>query len=540
MALEFTLPPAAPAGLARALALFRQRDYVSAEAICRKILEDTPAQSQALHLLALVLADTGDSAQAMSCIEQARQQDPQNPALLGAHALLLLRANRLEEAEAEARAALAVQPLLPDVLDVLGAVRWRRGDTAEARENFTQALEQNPAHTGAFGDLALLAEQSNDVAEAERLAAEGLARRPDDVMLLMVHGRCLRRREDWTGARAVFERLAQQGTAVLRRDAEYELVLCHAALGDAGSAFAHAERANHLARQNAPQALADARDFMAQIHYLERRFTREWVAAWQPLETTSAGPMPAFLAGFARSGTTLLDSMLGAHPGIALLEERGTELAMIRVLDSLPGGYPEALLKLTATEYGRVLAAYRSAAKPQDSGGRLLLDKSPFLTVHAGLVQRIFPGAPLIFMVRHPCDVVLSAFLTNLELNSGSAHFTRLGSSVDLYCSVMSLWQRYREVLPLHCLVLRYEDLLDDPRTVLGRALDFLGLPWSERVLHHTEHVATRGPINTASYAQVSRPLYQSSRGRWQRYRKYLEPYLARLEPYCRYFGYAL
>ncbi|MDE2109229.1 MAG: sulfotransferase, partial [Gammaproteobacteria bacterium] len=258
------------------------------------------------------------------------------------------------------------------------------------------------------------------------------------------------------------------------------------------------------------------------------------------LPQDAAAKTPAFLAGFARSGTTLLDSMLAAHADIAVLEERATEQAMITALNQFPAGYPEALKDLTPEQQAQVRQGYFNAAALAPADGRRIVDKSPFLTVHLGMLQRIFPGAPVIFMLRHPCDVVLSCFLTNMELNSGTVHFTRLDSSVELYCKVMALWQRYTEVLPLNCQRVRYEDLLDDPEATLRQVLAFLGVPWSDDVLRHVEHVAQRGKINTASYAQVSRPLYLSSRDRWRRYVKYLEPYLPRLRPYCELFGYAL
>lgn len=540
MNLEFTLPPQAPRDFGQAVVLFRNRRYREAQALCLELLKQQPGQAQVLHLLGLIFADQGDTAQALGCLEQALKLDSGNATLLAAHALILFRAWRLEEAERAARAALELQPQLTDVVDILGSILWRRGDAAAARECFEQALQQTPGHAGAWGNLALLNEQSNRVAEAERMAEQGLALRPQDVMLRLVRGRCLRRRGEFARARAQLEPLAQGGTPALRRDAGYEIALCADALGDAGLAFAHAERANRLAEQVAPHTLKDGQDYMQQIAYLHERYTPEWVNAWRTLPQGAAAGMPAFLAGFARSGTTLLDSMLAAHPRIAVLEERATEQAMIAALQQLSAGYPQALKDLTPEQQTQVQQSYFKAAALAPADSRRIVDKSPFLTVHLGMVQRIFPGAPVIFMLRHPCDVVLSCFLTNMELNSGTVHFTRLDTSVELYCKIMSLWQRYTEVLPLNCQRVRYEDLLDNPEATLRQVLTFLGVPWSEQVLRHVENVAERGRINTASYAQVSRPLYQTSRNRWRRYTKYLEPYLPRLQPYCELFDYSL
>jgi len=540
MNLESIIPSQASPTFEQALALFHQRRYPEAEKICVSLLELQPDQAPVLHLLGLIVADRGDTVKALGCLEQALKLDAKNPKLLGVYALLLFRTWRLDEAERAARAALDLQPQLADVVDILGSILWRRGDVAAARECFERALQQTPMHPGAWGNLTLLNEQSNRVAEAERMAEEGLALRPHDVMLRLVRARCLRRRGDLAQARAQFEALAQEGTPALRRDAGYELALCADAQGEAGLAYAHAERANLLAEQIAPHTLRDARIFMEQIHNLHACFTPEWVASWRSLPQAGAAKAPVFLCGFPRSGTTLLDSMLGAHPKIVVLEERATAQAMITALDKPPGQYPNAMHDLTDQQFAEVRQSYFQAAALADGEHRQIVDKSPFLTMHLGLVQRIFPGTPIVFMARHPCDVVLSCFMTNMELNSGTAHFTRLNSSVELYCKVMSLWQRYREVLPLNSHVLRYEDFLDRPEESLRAVLTFMGIPWSDKVLRHAEHVATRGKISSASYAQVSRELYQTSRERWRRYTKYLEPYLPQLQPYCELFGYTL
>lgn len=540
MNLEITIPPRVPPSFEQALTLFRERRYSESEAVCVELLKHQPEQASVLHLLGLVLADRGETRRALVCVEKALKLNAQDPKLLGAYALLLFRVWRLDEAEQAARAALALQPQLTDVVDILGSILWRRGNVVAARECFEHALQQTPGHAGAWGNLALLNEQSNRVAEAERMAEQGLKQRPQDVMLRLVRGRCLRRRGEFFQARAQLEPLAQGGTPSLRRDAGYEIALCADALGDVSLAWAHAQRANQLAEQAAPHALQEGRNFMLQIHALHARFVPDWVAAWRTLSTDTAAVTPAFLAGFPRSGTTLLDSMLGAHPDIVVLEERATEQAMIAALNQCPGGYPEALSDLTPEQHAQVRQYYFRAAALADSESRRIVDKSPFLTVHLGMVQRIFPGAPVIFMLRHPCDVVLSCFMTNLELNSGTVHFTHLDTSVELYCKVMSLWRRYLEALPLNCHQVRYEELLDDAEASLRKVLTFLDMPWSDRVLQHVEHVVGRGNIQSASYAQVSRPLYQTSRDRWRRYAKYLEPHLPQLQPYCELFGYSL
>ncbi|MGB9430579.1 MAG: sulfotransferase [Gammaproteobacteria bacterium] len=523
----------------QAVELFSAGRLPEAAAVCRGLLDVQPQHVQALHMLSLILANEGQTAEALEGIERVIQLEPQSLALRAAKASMLLYAERLDEAEAVVQAGLAAQPQAPDLLDLLGVIRLGRGDPRSAEECFRSALKLSPGHAGARGNLALLYEQSNRMEEVLCLTQEGLAARPGDVTLRLVLGRCQRRQGDYAAARNTLTALQQAGTPKLRRDVEYELALCADALEETEAAFEHSRHANALARELKPQSVIEGQGFGDLVQNLYARFTPEWVAAWQDLPADSSA-QPMFLVGFPRSGTTLLDSMLGAHPDVMVLEERPTVQAMLDGLVHLPGGYPEALKDLTEAERAALARDYSRVATAHARDRKCALDKSPFLSVHAGLIQRVFPGAPILFMVRHPCDVVWSCFMTNMELNPGTVHFTELPSTVNLYCGIMALWLRYRDLLPLNYRLVRYEDLLDAPGEVLRDILAFLGLPWSENVLRHTEHVAVRGRISSASYAQVSRPLYHSARDRWRRYVKYLEPYFPQLRPYCELFGYAL
>ncbi|MGH8373351.1 MAG: tetratricopeptide repeat-containing sulfotransferase family protein [Gammaproteobacteria bacterium] len=475
---------------------------------------------------------------AIAALEQALASDPANPEALHCLALCLQRLGRLQGAEAVARKALAVQPAAPDVLDNLGVILLQRGDPEAARTCFERALVHADSHPGALANLALLHEQNNRLDEAERLARKGLANNPQAVTLRLVLGRCLRRRSEFAAARQVFESLGETDVPALRKDVAYELGLCADAEGDTDAAFMHTNHANVLVRSMYPQAEQEARGFSELIARLQQRFTPEWVAAWQGLSESGEESSPAFLIGFPRSGTTLLDTMLGAHPEVTVLEEQASVQSMLACLTAQVGSYPDALATLTPADQSVIKHAYRDAIVKPAGYGKQLLDKSPFNTVHVGLITRIFPDAPILFATRHPCDVVLSCFMTNFALNSGTAHFTALGSTVRLYCSVMSLWQTYTQILQLNYRLVRYEDLIADPEAELREIISFLGLPWSPAVLDHMTHAATRKDVRTASYAQIGHELYSDARNRWRRYRKHLEPYLETLQPFCKLFGY--
>lgn len=540
--------------------------------LCRRILGNTPEHCQALHMLSLVLAAQGRIAEGLTCIERAVRLEPQHPVLHVAHgrilllashyeaaiaaferalgadpanpealhclALCLQRLGRLQAAEAAARKALQLRPAAPDLLDNLGVILMQGGDLEAARGCFERALTYADTHPGALANLALLHEQNNNLAEAEKLAQKGLAVRPDAMTLRLVLGRCQRRRFEYVAARTTFEGLRESGTPALRKDVEYELALCADAMGDAEVAFTHMQHANLLARSMYPQAEAQGREFIESIRRLQKQFTPEWVSTWRKSPQSYPDRLPAFLIGFPRSGTTLLDTMLGAHPQITILEERPTVQAALTHLDHEGNVYPGSLATLEEAALRNLAQVYRDAAGKPGGEDEYLLDKSPFHTVHLGLIERIFPGTPILFATRHPCDIVLSCYMTNFALNSGTVHFTALDACVNLYCDVMSLWSTYTRTLPLNYRLVRYEDLIDHPEAELREIIGFLGLPWSPKVLDHVTHAAARTDVRTASYAQIGRELYHDASSRWHRYRNYLEPHLQVLQPFCELFGY--
>jgi hypothetical protein len=152
-----------------------------------------------------------------------------------------------------------------------------------------------------------------------------------------------------------------------------------------------------------------------------------------------------------------------------------------------------------------------------------------------GLIRLLFPASPIIHVVRHPLDIMLSCYTNQLYHGSACAlsletlafHFIETWKLVDHYIAEMDL--RYTRI--------RYEDLLSDTEGEIRRLLNFIGEPWDPRCLdfHKSDRVA-----RTASYVQVSQPLYRTSQERWRAYRKHLEPVIPALTPLIEKLGYSL
>jgi hypothetical protein len=171
-------------------------------------------------------------------------------------------------------------------------------------------------------------------------------------------------------------------------------------------------------------------------------------------------------------------------------------------------------------------------------GHRLLIDKDPNYQIMIPAFVRIFPEIKLLLAIRDPRDVVLSCFvLPHWPLRTATVTFLNLEATVRSYTRVMGIWRTLKPLIKNPCLEVRYEDMVDDLESVARRTLDFLGMPWDDRVLAFDEH-ARKKLVRSPTYADVTQKVYKRARGRWRNYRKYLEPHLEKLEPFVKAFGY--
>jgi hypothetical protein len=252
-------------------------------------------------------------------------------------------------------------------------------------------------------------------------------------------------------------------------------------------------------------------------------------------------PPPAFLIGFPRSGTTLLEQVLDSHPRIQSMDEKPAVAAMREHFLDLVRTDGASLSTLTAEQSDALKATYLEAVDGfiDRRPGAMLIDKLPLNIVWTHLIQRVFPDARFIVAVRHPLDVCLSCFMQDFAMNRAMTGFLTLKGAALTYAAVMELWRAQRARPSLNHHAVRYEDLVDDLPRQMASTLNFLDIPWNDSVLDHMTHVKAKDIINTPSYHQVSRPLYADSKFRWRRYERYLGEIKPILAPFIEEFGYS-
>jgi tetratricopeptide (TPR) repeat protein len=492
-------PDSAPIRLNLATAIIHTGDWNAAEAVLRKMAEDFPNDPKPFVELHALLKEWGHHEVALDAIEEAIQRAPNDiPLLLGKASLL------------------------SDMTNSIGAEAVYR-----------QVLELDDDNAMAHLGLALCFDLTNQTDKLSALVQQAQERDIGPNALNFIRAYDHRRGKRFAEALTAIGQVPDDLESVRRAHLTGQLL---EGLGRHDEAYQSYVQMNEISVKISPRSEEIAVSYRNMVRGRRETTTEEWVSQWRPEARKDPRPTPVFLFGFPRSGTTLLDTMLMGHPSIEVLEEEPTLHPAFRLLshDELPVATDDEI-QAARDGYFETVASL-TPLKP----GNLLVDKNPLAINAVPYIRRLFPDARIILALRHPCDVVLSCVVTNFRLNDGMSSFTRLDTAAELYDLSFSYFERVQSLMPTPTHTVMYEKVVADRDSELRALFDFLGLDWHDAVLDHQSTALARGRIKTASYAQVVEPIYQRSAGRWQNYRKHLEPIFPVLRPWVEKFGYSL
>ncbi len=575
-------PAATLAALARAQA---REDHVVARRLAQEVLEAEPGQRDALAALFDLLREEGKPDAAGIVAERLTRVEPNDgraravaaqhflarrdwakaalharmlvrlaPLDVTAHAIMarvFLSTNHAVAAEHHARVALrlvrARDPAAPaPALQLqLGTALHNQGRLAEARALFARLCARHGDTLDVLLAWATLEESARamDASAALLDRAERIA--PGHRRIAMARAGLHRRRKEPERALAVLDALTpatptgEEATHALLQKGQ---VLD--SLGRYDEAFAAFDAYKAQLRAQTGQAYRAAE--AAQLAAALREFFTASRDALLPRAAVRAdAPQPIFIVGFPRSGTTLVEQTLTSHPQVAA----GDELPIVNMLADRaqtllgsPAAYPQALSELwlgdrlghveTLRDLYLTEAARIGAADPARPW---FTDKMPLNETHLGLISLMFPRAPVIHLVRHPLDVVLSVFSNGLTHGYYCAY--ALESAATHYALIAGLVAHYRAAMPINYHAVRYEELVSDQERAVRAMLDFIGLPFDARTL---DFHANPRPARTASHAQVTERLYDRSRYRYRHYLRHLAPVIPILMPAIERLGYSV
>jgi len=222
----------------------------------------------------------------------------------------------------------------------------------------------------------------------------------------------------------------------------------------------------------------------------------------------------AFLIGFPRSGTTLLDTILRSHSKTLVLEEKPY------LLNVRHGFYKNHklsdILQINETEKIKMQEQYFNSFNYKSD--KLIIDKYPLNLIELGFIKTLFPNSKIILAIRHPLDCIISGVLTAFKMNDGMVNFENIQTTSFFYNECFELLFKYFNYYEINYHEVRYENVITNFEDEINKLLNFLNLKFEESIYNFHKTAMQRQKINTPSYDQVVQPIYSSSINRYKNF----------------------
>ncbi len=242
---------------------------------------------------------------------------------------------------------------------------------------------------------------------------------------------------------------------------------------------------------------------------------------------------PIFILGLVRSGTTLTESLCGAH---SLIEAAG-EIGHLSDLNSAlscysteENGHRNQIIGLSRADLGKMANDYIAPLRKLHKNSPLITDKLPNNFLQIGLISILFPNAKIIHCRRHPMDNCLSIY-SNPMIDYHKEYKSRLDTLGAYYIQYVQLMEFWKKTCPIPIHDVYYEDMVTNTQAVARGMMDYIGVDWEDGVMNRFN---AGGSVKTLSLWQVRQPVFQTSKGKWLQYERQLEPLREILEDQIR------
>jgi tetratricopeptide (TPR) repeat protein len=431
------------------------------------------------------LAKLGDMAQLETELEGLSTRQLKSAYLLSAVAMLYTQLGRREKAVDLYQAASKLEPKKAVHFYNVACMQRSLGELEAAEQNYDHAIRLNPADYESFkirSDLRRQSPDRNHVAELNALLEKGV--------------------DDARGAIQIRYALAKE-----LED-----------LGESKSSFEHLKAGSEQRRATIQYDVARDLETMATI---QDAFSAEVFAT---KSSGSDNAEPVFILGMPRTGTTLVERILGSHSDVFAAGELNNFAAqlmvMLRAVNEGKRVSRDDMVRSSASlEFRRLGEAYIQSTRPMTGHSLRFIDKMPLNFLYVGLIHLSLPNAKIINLHRDPVDTCYAIY-KQLFVDAYPFSYD-LEELARYYVAYAKLMEHWNAVLPGVIHTVRYEDVVADLEGESRRLIDYCGLEWQEQCLkfHENKEAST-----TASTAQVRRPIYKSSIGRWRDYESELQP----------------
>ena len=461
---------------------YQIKDFDQANILFQQILANDPENINALNGLSLIAIELGMLDTAKELLQTALRLNGQHPVIIKNLALVYTRLECIDDAIALYERMLRVDMKQVGVHGELARLYLFKGDVENALGNYKQAFRLDPSDPRNIHGLLQL--------DVKTVSEEDISRVKKQLNTSSL---------SLKDFRSFYFAMGYYYDKCGRYDQAFESYT---------AANADSEIDNKISYDAAAQE--------ARVTRLEKVFTAELFEKYTATESNDS-KCPVFIVGMPRSGSTLVEQMLATDKQVHAAGELNSIEKISKTLPLLSGGvhtYP-GLLKNIDPEIIRQLADTHEVLLKQlaADGETMVTDKMPANFLHLGLIALMFPNASIVLCQRHPLDVCLSCYFQNF---AGSHPYAAdLHDMAHYYQQYQRLMNHWLKVLPINIHVVQYEALVQQPDKVSQSLMNYLGLEWNEsyRSFHESGE-----SVDTASVAQVRKPLYQSSLQRWRNY----------------------
>jgi tetratricopeptide (TPR) repeat protein len=479
-------------------------------------------------------------ARALACYEGLVRKAPGSSVIWFEYGNAASGLHKLDLAATAWNRAIELAPNNAELVAMVGhryqGLRW----PVQARDHFRRAAAADPRAINPRISLAVLLEQSHQLAGARQAVEECLAIEPRDDQARYFQAVLDRREGHLAQAETRLRELlsSEPKHPYVRYACRYELAQVLDRTERFDEAMQFLLEAKRLVRSlTDTELLLRGYDVNAQS---ARRFTesqpRDIFQTWAnffPENKREVQRPIAFLGGHPQSGTTLLEQILDAHPKIAALDEPTAFLDVLHPAFLKSKEHSSARLNALRRAYFEAID--RELGGPSQS--KMVIDKNPSPTARLPIWLRVFPELRIIIALRDPRDVILSCFFQNIPLNAVNVNFLSFERLAKHYRDLMDIWFTVREWPGFHWIEARYEDIVAGLEKEGGRVTRFLGLEWDEQQKEFYAK-SRQKQMYSPTYQDVTRPVYTRSIARWRAYEKHLAPILPQLKPYWERLGY--
>ena len=504
----------AHSNLAASLASLGQFDDALAHA--KEAIRSQPSFLNAYMLAAFIETDRGRFPEALRWIEQVPPDLMRNAPALTSHAEILVKAERYGEGLKACDEAIRLDPKYSDAHLCRASALGSLGRLEEALASYDTAASLNPSAAMPLAKKAATLLEFARMAEAQDLFDRACALEPRSPSVLCMRAGAKEYRLDDAEIASLEDLLPDENSypPAERASLHFALASAYLAAGRHSRVFPHLETGSRIKRATVPYDPVAAEDYF-------RAIPKVFTPALMSGAEGDPSERMIFVVGVPRSGTTLVEQILAAHP---LIDGRGELHEMPAVLANYEKkfreNFPGWIGRLAPDDFRALGASYLERVGEPAAGKTRIVDKLPSNLLNAGLINCALPNARIVLCRRDPFDTCFSCYMHLFTNGQGFTYdLSELGKCFRMHEELMAYWH---SVLPSNrFLEVRYEDVISDIEGSARKLIAFCGLDWSDTCLRF--HESPR-QVRTASLLQVRKPLYSNSGGRWRPFRKELSP----------------